>query len=65
LKAMSCHDVIKALKVSERVAPYVWDGQDEDERPATPEELLHGLAVSSLKPDRPLNCKEVDGKPAA
>ena len=44
--AMSRKDVIKALKVSEREAPYVWDGQDEDERPATTEELAHGLALA-------------------
>lgn len=43
---MSRKDVIKALKVSERKAPYVWDGQDEDDRPATPEELAQGLALA-------------------
>ena len=43
---MSRQDVIKALKVSEREAPYVWDGQNEDERTATPEELAHGLALA-------------------
>ena len=43
---MSRQDVIKALKVSEREAPYVWDVQDEDERPATPDELAHGLALA-------------------
>lgn len=43
---MSRKDVIKALKVKEREAPYVWDGHDEDERPATPEELTHGLALT-------------------
>ena len=43
---MSRKDVIKALKVSEREAPYVWDGQDEDERPATTEELAHGMALA-------------------
>ena len=43
---MSRKDVINALKVSEREAPYVWDGQDEDERPATTEELAHGLALA-------------------
>jgi uncharacterized protein (DUF4415 family) len=43
---MSRKDVITALKVKEREAPYVWDGQDEDERPATTEELAHGLALA-------------------
>ena len=43
---MSRKDVIKALKVSEREASYAWDGHDEDERPATPEELAHGLALA-------------------
>lgn len=43
---MSRKDVIKALKVSEREPPYVWDGQDEDDRPATPEELAQGLALA-------------------
>ena len=43
---MSRKDVIQALKVSEREAPHVWDGQDEDERPATTEELAHGLALA-------------------
>ena len=43
---MSRKDVIKALKVKEREAPYVWDGHDDDERPATPEELAHGLTLA-------------------
>lgn len=43
---MSRKDVINALKVSEREAPYVWYGQDEDDRPATTEELAHGLALA-------------------
>ena len=43
---MSRKDLIKALKVKEREAPYVWNGQDEDERPATPEELSLGLALA-------------------
>lgn len=43
---MSRKDVITALKVKEREAPYVWDGQDEDDRPATTEELAHGLALA-------------------
>ena len=50
---MSRQDVIKALKVSEREAPYVWDGQDEDDRPANPDELAHGLALAR-KPGRPV-----------
>jgi uncharacterized protein (DUF4415 family) len=37
--------LLQALKVSEREAPYVWDGKDEDDRPATPEELAQGLAA--------------------
>ena len=41
---MSREDVITTLKAKEREAPYVWDGQDEDERPATPEELADGVA---------------------
>ena len=36
---MSRKDVIKALKAKEREVPYVWDGLNEDERPATAEEL--------------------------
>jgi uncharacterized protein (DUF4415 family) len=43
---MSRKDVITALKAKEREAPYVWDGQDEDDRPATPEELAHGVALA-------------------
>lgn len=43
---MSRKDVITALKAKERKAPYVWDGLDEDERPATPDELAHGLALA-------------------
>jgi hypothetical protein len=43
---MSRQEVIKALKVSERESAYVWDGQDLDERPATPDELVHGLALA-------------------
>ena len=49
---MSRQEVIKALKVSEQEAGYVWDGQDLDERPATPDELAHGLALAR-KPGRP------------
>ncbi len=44
--ALSRKDVIKSLKVKEREAPYVWDGQHEDERPATPGELSRGLALA-------------------
>jgi uncharacterized protein (DUF4415 family) len=43
---MSRKDVIKALKAKEREVPYVWDGLNEDERPATAEELAHGLALA-------------------
>jgi uncharacterized protein (DUF4415 family) len=43
---MSRQDVITALKSKEREAPYVWDGQDEDERPATSDELAHGMALA-------------------
>jgi uncharacterized protein (DUF4415 family) len=43
---MSREDVITALKVKEREAPFVWDGHEEDERPATSEELVHGLALA-------------------
>lgn len=49
---MSREAVIDALKVCEREAPYIWDGQDEDERPATAQELAHGLA-SARKRGRP------------
>jgi hypothetical protein len=40
---MSRQDLIKALKVSELEAPYVWDGQDLDDRPTKPQELSQGL----------------------
>jgi uncharacterized protein (DUF4415 family) len=43
---MSRKSVIKALKAQEREAPYEWDGQDEEDRPATPEELAQGLALA-------------------
>jgi len=46
MNAMSRQDVITALKSKEREAPYVWDGQDEDERPATSDELAHGMALA-------------------
>ena len=46
MNAMSREELITALKVKEREAPYVWDGQDEDERPATTEELAHGMALA-------------------
>ncbi|WP_367185256.1 BrnA antitoxin family protein [Limnohabitans sp. Rim8] len=46
MNAMSLEELITALKVKEREAPYVWDGQDEDERTATPEELAHRLALA-------------------
>lgn len=41
---MCLQDVITAYKVKEREVPRVWDGQDEDERPATTEELARSLA---------------------
>jgi len=46
MNAMSREELITALKVKELEAPYVWDGQDEDERPATPGELAHRLALA-------------------
>ena len=52
MNAMSRKEVIKALKVSERLAPYVWDGQDEDDRPATASELAQCL-VMARKRGRP------------
>lgn len=35
-------------------APYVWDGQDEDERPLTTEEMQAGIAAFRKKVGRPL-----------
>ena len=32
---------------------YVWDGQDDDDRPATPDELESALAASANKRGRP------------
>ena len=46
MNAMSRKEVITALKAKEREAPYVWDGHDEDERPATTDELTRGLALA-------------------
>lgn len=43
---MSREAVIDALKVCEREAPYIWDGQDEDEQTATAQEWVHGLALA-------------------
>ena len=34
-------------------APYVWDGKDEDDRPATPEEMRAGVEADRKQRGRP------------
>lgn len=38
---------------TQTTAPYVWDGQDEDDRPLTPEEMQAGIETYRRQRGRP------------
>jgi uncharacterized protein (DUF4415 family) len=46
---MKHEDLVRALKAAEREAPYVWDGVDEDDQPATPAELGQALLLAKKR----------------
>ena len=45
--------ILKAMKTPPVGGYYVWDGVDEDDRPATAEELQAGLEAARRKRGRP------------
>ncbi len=52
-KKMTRKDAIAAVSRSPSSGDFVWDGLDEDERPATREELSAGLAAARKSRGRP------------
>jgi hypothetical protein len=46
---MNREAVIKAVKVKESAVAHVWDGHDEEDRPATPQELARALASAQKR----------------
>jgi uncharacterized protein (DUF4415 family) len=46
--------ILEAMKTPPAGGYFVWDGVDEDDRPATPEELQEGMAVALKKRGRPI-----------
>lgn len=54
LRAASALGKGKTRKNStQTTAPYVWDGQDEDDRPLTPEEMQAGIETYRRQRGRP------------
>jgi uncharacterized protein (DUF4415 family) len=51
--AMNRKEVLAAVRAIPAEKVYVWDGVDEDDRPATAEELQTGLAAARKKRGRP------------
>ena len=53
---MTRDEVMRAVREIPPSQDYVWDGVDEDDRPATPEELQAGLeeARARRRPGRPV-----------
>lgn len=53
---MTREEVMRAVREFPPSQDYVWDGVDEDDRPATPEELHAGLeeAQARRRPGRPM-----------
>ena len=45
--------ILEAMKTPPKGGYFVWDGVDEDDRPATPEELQAGLEAARRKRGRP------------
>ena len=52
-KQMTRSEILEALKTPPPGGDYVWDGIDEDDRPATDEELEVGLAAARRARGRP------------
>ncbi len=52
-KTMTRSEVLEALKHPPAGGDYVWDGVDEDDRPATDEELAAGMAAARKARGRP------------
>lgn len=52
-KATEREAILEAMKNPPADGFFVWDGKDEDDRPATPEELQAGLAAARSKRGRP------------
>ncbi|WP_157267582.1 BrnA antitoxin family protein [Azohydromonas aeria] len=50
---MTPEDVKQAVRELPASTDYVWDGQDEDDRPATAEELQAALAAARRRRGRP------------
>ncbi|WP_394754417.1 BrnA antitoxin family protein [Crenothrix sp.] len=50
---MSREEVLAAIRNIPESANFVWDGIDEDERPATKEELLAGIVAMEARRGRP------------
>ena len=48
--------ILEAMKTPPADGYFVWDGVDEDDRPATPEKMQAGMAVALKKGDHP-SCK--------
>ncbi|MDY0331453.1 MAG: BrnA antitoxin family protein [Thiomonas sp.] len=51
--AMNRKALLDAVRQSPPEKDYVWDGLDDDERPASPEELRAGLAAARRTRGRP------------
>lgn len=51
--AMSRKEVLAAVRKARPEQDFVWDGKDEDERPATAEELAAGLEAYRKRRGRP------------
>ena len=51
--AMSRKQALQAVRDLPREKDFVWDGVDEDDRPATDEELQEGLEAQRRKRGRP------------
>lgn len=51
--SMNPQRLVAALRTLPQGSDYVWDGQDDHDRPATPEELQNALAASVKKRGRP------------
>ena len=50
---MSREEVLTAVSESRPEEDYVWDGEDEEDRPATTEELRAGVETNRRHHDRP------------
>ncbi len=51
--AMNRKAVQEAVRAVPSTADFVWDGQDEDDRPASADELAAGIAAARRKRGRP------------